>query len=596
MTPSATKPDSMDPAARAWRRVLFSWPVLGLLLLLLLSSLAWKGSRLYLRHRDRMLMLAATHAIDTRDFPSARVWLQRLYLAHPDEIAVSRLIARYDAEQRLPEELAWRARVVQIGLATLDDYLAWVAVALRLGQNGVALAALDHIPSAWRGNAAYHVLYAQALAADGRVQAADDHLVAAATLDPANPVPMVRLATLRLTGESGGRRDSARAVLERLAAVAVPPVSALRALLDDAIRQHDPVRIARFRSALRARPDRSLDDELACIGAAPSPAAAQADLVSLWRTVRDKPAQALQVAEWMLRQGEARDALDWLRKLPGQSDIAIQTGEADALTGFAGLARAALVPHGQELAGLRLSPHCPFGAVRPRDAQPRPAWTEAVAACAGDGSNLRLLAQTAASWSWRSEAEALYWKITGLDYAYRGPALKALWNLYSAASNTAGLLVVSHAQFDDAPKDPGIRNNFAFLSLLSGIGISKAGELAKEDFLSQPENPHVAATYAYALYLQGNYQEGLHVLGRFDAHRVQAAGAALYLALLQQAAGQKRSRLPFRRACRPGKAPPRGTAAPAENQFLKRLTYSASEHPLARVNDPSYSAPVAMGH
>lgn len=95
----------------------------------------------------------------------------------------------------------------------------------------------------------------------------------------------------------------------------------------------------------------------------------------------------------------------------------------------------------------------------------------------------------------------------------------------------------------DSPDDPGVRNNFAFLSLLSGIGNAKAGAMAKETFDRQPHNPHVAATYAYALYLQGRYQDGLGVLNHFGAPQVKAAGAALYLALLQEAIGQKEAAL-----------------------------------------------------
>ena len=154
-------------------------------------------------------------------------------------------------------------------------------------------------------------------------------------------------------------------------------------------------------------------------------------------------------------------------------------------------------------------------------------------------SNLLILAQTAAGWSWQTEAEALYWHVARLGYPSRGPALKTLWSYYNATGSTAGLLRVAREQYSDAPKDPGVRNNFAFLSLVSGIGNSEAGTVAKEDFQQYPGDPNVAATYAYALYLEGRYKDGLRILSPFGEQRLQASGTALYLALLQEATGNK---------------------------------------------------------
>ena len=62
--------------------------------------------------------------------------------------------------------------------------------------------------------------------------------------------------------------------------------------------------------------------------------------------------------------------------------------------------------------------------------------------------------------------------------------------------------------------------------------------MAEENFHDQPENANIATTYAYSLYLSGRYDDGLRVVNRFGEQRMQAAGAMLYLALLQQAAGQ----------------------------------------------------------
>jgi tetratricopeptide (TPR) repeat protein len=539
--PPAPDPAS-PPAARSGLAgiasiKLRSWPAL-LLFLLAAGLIAWGGSRVYIRHRDRMLFAAAGHAIDTGDYVSAWFWLGRLYRARPEDVDTLRLIARLEAAQRSPEELAWRVRVIQTGPATLGDYLGWASAALRLGQSGIALEALDRVPAQWRDTAAYHEMLAGASAADGQLQAADDNFAAAAQLDPKNPEHLVNLTTLRLasvTDES--LRQSARAALERLAAFS--PLPAARALLADAFRQRDPARIARFRAAVLGQPGRSLDDELACIAAAPTPGEGRAGLAALWKSVATRPPQALDVAEWMIRRGDSAQVLTLLDALPAstQAAVPIQISRADAMAALGDWPGLRSFLTGKtwgdsDFLRVALEVRC----ARESGAA-APAWPDAIAACHGDGSDLLLLAQCAAGWSWEPESEALYWQISLLGYPARGPALKALWNFYTTSGNTGGLLRVAREQHADSPSDIRVLNNFAFLSLLTGIGRADAARIAEENFHTHPGNPNLAATYAYSLYLDGRYQEGLRVLSPFGERRLETAGAALYLALLEQATG-----------------------------------------------------------
>lgn len=516
-----------------------SWPVL-LVLLLFAGFFAWQGARLYIQRRDRMIVAAASHAMDVRDFPSAWVWLQRLYHAHPDDIETNRLAARFAAMQRSPEELGWRLRVIQIGPATRQDYLDWASAALRLGQTSLALDALNHMPSQWQQDAAYHDLLGIVLLSAGQVQGAADHFGEAARIEPSNPIHLVNLSSIQLTSTNAAIRDAARVTLEQLATGSAP-LPANRALLNDAIRQHDTAGMTRFRAAMLTQSDRSLSDQLTCISTAPSRKEMRDGLLALWKAVEPDPAGALQVSEWMMGEGDSAEALDWLRKLSPdvQSTVAVQTAQADALTAL------------HDWPGLRTYltgknwVACDFlrVALLVRSARktgdPAPVFADAVASCHGDGSDLLLLAQAAGSWSWQSDAEALYWKISLMGYPGRGPALKALWDLYTAAGDSANLLRVASEQHADSPADLSVSNNFAFLSLLTGIGSTDAARIAAGNYQKQPGDPNLAATYAYSLYLDGHYQEGLHVLTPFGQPRMQAAGAALYLALLQQAAGQQ---------------------------------------------------------
>jgi len=507
---------------------------------LVLVFLAWGGVRLYLQRRDRKLVACATHAIDIGDYRSAWVWLDHLYFAHPNDVMINRLIARFDAVQHRPEELVWRERVVQLGPATFDDYVAWTSVALRLGQTGIACEALNNVPATWRENAAYLELYARAMASAGQMQAADDHLAGAIHIEPSNPAHAINLAALRLTADDKATRDAARVTLEYFADSAVPPLPAVRALLEDALRQGDAARIARFRVAMLRQRGRMLEDELLCVSTGPNRSEADGELAALWKGIAGNPPQALQVAEWMITRGESSEALDWLRKLPAaaQSDVGIQTAEADALAALRNWPGLRTYLNGKNWRGCEFLRQALLVRCARETHAPAPQRADAIAACKGNGSDLLLLAKMFDGWSWHTDAEALYWQVSEMGYPARGPALKALWNFYTAQANTGGLLHVAHEQFKDFPRDPGIRNNFAFLSLLTGVGTSEASRVAEENFHNQPENANIAATYAYSLYFSGRYGDGLRVVNHFGEQRMQAAGAMLYLALLQQAAGQ----------------------------------------------------------
>jgi tetratricopeptide (TPR) repeat protein len=486
-----------------------------------------------------MIFAEAGRAMETGDYSTAWFWLQRLCRAEPRSIEAARLVARFEEAQRSPEELPWRVRVIQIGPATLEDYLDWASAALRLGQSGIALEALDHVPGNWQDSANYHGMLGTALAADGQLQAADENFAEAARIDPTNVAYVIDLSSLRLNSADKEAQQTARATLESLAGSPATALPALRGLLGDALRQRDAGRIARFRVAMIRQKGLTLEDTLSCIAAAPTGAERHAELGKLWSSIEGEPPLALQVAEWMIRGGDAAEALAWLRTAPDQADTGIEMGEADGLAATRDWARLRAFITGKNWGNcdyLRVALTVRCGR---ETGVGTPLWTEAVTACHGDGSELLMLAQCAAGWGWETEVEALYWQVAQSGYPARGPALKGLWTMYSTAGNTAGLLRVAHERYNDAPGDIVARNNFAFLSMLTGIGRGEADRIARDDYGKQPENANVAATYAYSLYLNGRYDDGLRVLRRFGQRRLQEAGAELYLAVLQKATGDE---------------------------------------------------------
>jgi hypothetical protein len=313
--------------------------------------------------------------------------------------------------------------------------------------------------------------------------------------------------------------------------------------------------------------DRTVDDDLLCVATAPTEQERHAELAYLCRQVAGDRTRVLAVAEWMIAHGSADDALQWLREMPAarQNEVAIESVEADALTAlrdWRGL---------HNLLTGRSWDECDFMRVAmlvrcTREADlPGPNWSEAIGACRADGRNLLLLAQVAVEWSWRDEAEALYWQVAAPGCYYRSAALDGLWAYYSRRSDARGLLRVARERFDDHPGDPVARNNFAFLALLSGHDRAQPAQIAAEDFEVQPDNANVAATYAFALYLDGRYEEGLRVLNHIGEDRLRDGGTFLYLALLQQASGQLQAAAHSASGVDPGKL------LPEERILLQRI-------------------------
>ncbi len=197
-----------------------------------------------------MLFAAAGHAIDTGDY-RLRMVLAPAPLPRPPGGC------GYDAAHRPSRGGAALPGGTRPGASALSRPAPRHSAITSAGPRrpsasaraGIALEALDRVPAQWRDTAAYHELLAGASAADGQLQAADDNFAAAAQLDPKNPEHLVNLTTLRLTSATDDTlRQSARDPLERLAPFS--PLPATRALLADALRQHDPARIARFRAAM----------------------------------------------------------------------------------------------------------------------------------------------------------------------------------------------------------------------------------------------------------------------------------------------------------------------------------------------------------
>jgi predicted Zn-dependent protease len=84
------------------------------------------------------------------------------------------------------------------------------------------------------------------------------------------------------------------------------------------------------------------------------------------------------------------------------------------------------------------------------------------------------------------------------------------------------------------------RNDFACTSLLLGINLAQAHQIARELHADYPADVVLASTYAYSLCVQGKTSEGLVVLSRFSDQELQQPQIALYYGVLLAKTGRLR--------------------------------------------------------
>ncbi len=163
-------------------------------------------------------------------------------------------------------------------------------------------------------------------------------------------------------------------------------------------------------------------------------------------------------------------------------------------------------------------------------------WSAAIQLAEQAPARLAVLEKLATSWGWRPETEDLLWLIAGSAENPRD-ALSALSERYAARGDTHQLYRVWTRVLEIDPNDETAKNNWASLSLLLGLDTGRATQIASELNERNPTEPHFAATYALAMYLQGRTADGLATMRRLTDEQLKAPGAAAYYGILLAAEG-----------------------------------------------------------
>jgi len=509
---------------------------------LLLAVLVIVGG--WIGFRFAKLHLALAHArreFSNRQFMRAEFWTNRAFSVDAKNIEATRLMAEINEEQDNPAALGWRIKLAQREPGNTGNIMAWAKCALRFDQSEMAINALKALPKDFKSKSAeYHELIAGFALTSHEIGLAEAHFLRAAELDSANPVYRVNVAAFRLMySPSPEVRAAAARDLENELADSRVTLFAARTLLSDAIQSGDRARTQRFAEKLRSLPERNFSDELSCLEAVMPDPAFHPALEKIEHRAESDARWTVAAGDWLNSRGMAAETVRWFDQLPKptESNIRVQMTLAEAYLALHDWSRLQTFlakchwENGEYLRRAMLI-RCKRELSQPWERE----WNQLATEVEANPPDSLLLAQLVVGWNWRNKTLDLLWGASTKPET-ESKALEYLWGLYSRTNETRELLRVATAQLKLDPSNPTKKNNEAFLSLLLYGASERSERLAREASATNPRISEWAATYAYALHLNGKDDKAKQVMEKLPPEALNRPGVALYYAIILAANG-----------------------------------------------------------
>jgi predicted Zn-dependent protease len=527
---------------------------LGIILLLLLAvSLCLAGSgyggyRAYKALRRAHLLKQARLSLAKSDVRKALYNVQRVTGANPRDVQAWRLMAEIGDITHSPNAVLARSRIVELCPQSVEDRLALAEAALAFRDVATATNALDGIPQAGRNTAAFHNLAGTIASTASQPASAEKHFTEAVRLEPANPVPQLNLAVIRLHGANAAALDDARASLKRLSATVTNNAlrcAALRELVIDANRNHQTEAALASASLLIQNTNCVFKDKLLWLDILRAIHKAQLTnaLAAVQREALNDPAKIRDLALWQISNSSPKEAMAWLENLPRSTQtnqpIAILIAECHtSMRDWPGLRSCLGSENWGDLDFLR---HAFLTrAVREQGLMDtsRTEWGQALKLAQRDRNSLLILLRIAAQWNWIPERDDLLWSIVR-QFPNDQWAFRALSQNLFLTGQTRPLMLLYSERVKRYPSDLAAKNNLAVTALLLGAREFQPDELARQIYEKSPTNAAFASTYAFSLNLQQRSVQALSVFERLKPTQLEDPAIAGYYGLVLRAAGNQ---------------------------------------------------------
>jgi Flp pilus assembly protein TadD len=524
-----------DKVERSFLKII-GWTV-AVIVVLSVGGVFGYGS--YRSWQQRRLVAQGNAFANQGDFKRAGLNARRILQLNADNPDAYRLLARIAEKTGSPSATDWRRRVMDLGVANVEDLILLARDAVRYDDRATADVAISKLPADAQNRADYHSLRADIAYAERDGAEMERQLGEALRLDPANKEYIMRQAALRLSANDIAVSEGGRQTLLELQKDPALRREATRHLADNALRLKDFTSAIALGRELDSMPDRTFKDRLALLTAlkgASDPGYPQF-LAELESAAAEDADAAAALITWMNINDMSQDAIAWSAKLPPKtlSGRLVSVALSDAYVAardWAGLQRMVKGSNWGAIDFLRSALWA--RALRELGSQPESVvqWRDAVKKVTGNTRQILLLADTVEKWNWRGEAIELLW-LAANDPVKGDDALRTLYNYFAKNADTQNLYRVLLHQNERHPDDANIKNNVAQLSLLLNLNGDRGRELAREVYAKDPHNPAYVSTYAFSFYANGNAQKARQAMETLtDAQRHQPEIAAYYGVIL----------------------------------------------------------------
>ncbi len=541
-TPGAEVPRVVKTA---WYRSRTLWLWLLIVGTLVTAGAVWRKtiSHHYHRWSQNMHARRAVENFEKKDYQRAILDGRSALELDVFDVESNRIIAKAFEAQGSVDAIPWRARLNFIRPGDVENALAWAQDALNVGAIEIAEDALATLKPEDRENAGYHDITAKIAMARTDSVKAESHWVEAVRLDPGSEDYRLKLATLQVRSRSATARKAAMKSLESLGENPTHRLTALRALIEDAMNHEEFPRARELADRLVESPDARFAERLGRLSVLRVQEAP--DAPKYLEQLRDEslgdPEQLSILIHWMNQNGLPLLVSDWVPSLPpalvAQPPVSLAVADAYGRDrDWAKLRAFVEAASWKDFDHVRLA-HLAhalenFGNVVAAETT----WGRAIWECHDKPERLSMLVRLAQSWRWDERAELTLRKLSADE---RTPlwVLDALWIMAKKSGNAAELHRLSRLIVKARPKNTIARNNFIRLSLLRRVDEGAPHQLAADLFKERPTDITCAATYGLSLFLQDKVFAALEILQTFPVAQLREPEIALYYGIFLQASG-----------------------------------------------------------
>lgn len=501
------------------------------------------------RHSQQMQMARSFAAAG--DYRSALIALQQALVTDARDVEACRMMAELSEMSGAPVALSWRQRVVELQSNSVPDLLALGRSLVAVGKSDLATKVFLAIPTNAASELAYQRLGSALAFANGDLIAAEHFTAEIARREPTNLAAQVSLLSLRLMKTDAREAAEARAGLEKLSGIPSVRRDALRQLASDAVRSRETNRALKLAESLCAGTNVARGDQMIRLEAlqlARSPELIPA-LEDVQREAAASTGEAYALANWMVRNGSPRRALEWLAQLPPgvrtNQPLPIAMADAYAATSnWVGLLEFTQDSNWREVEFLRCVQRARAYRGQGSEASARAEWTRGLQAAVGKLESLGSLFRNSLAWGWKEEAREVLWELVK-RYPSERWARRELQSRLVTEGQTRPLMGVLSAAVDADPSDLDAKNDLALVALLLNAKDKRPFDLAAELHRAKPENPFYASTFAFSLFLQGKLKEAKQVFESLPKQAVELPGVGVYYGLVLNALGERAAAAQF---------------------------------------------------